>query len=125
MRLFAIFLLKRGSDESNLGTGFDYKWRKLSKDYCYYVTILQVNCLISILAASFSNEICKFIGGKRINFSQRRQYRSHCALAVLSDDSEHQSCYYLFEDRYGKSSRSKMYARYVARRTSSINLNKR
>nr|CAI5865414.1 unnamed protein product [Callosobruchus analis] len=40
--------------------------------------------LDSNLVESLNSEICKFAGGKRVNFSQKRQYQGRCSAAVVT-----------------------------------------
>lgn len=57
----------------------------------------------SNLAEQFNNVICKYISGKRVNFTQRRQYQGRCHLAALTYNTKRSSYYNLYKLKYGYS----------------------
>lgn len=57
----------------------------------------------SNLVEQFNSVISKYIGGKRVNYTQKRQYKSRSYLAALTYNTKHSSYYSLHRFNYGSS----------------------
>lgn len=70
----------------------------------------------SNLVEQFNSVISKYIGGKRVNFTQKRQYEGRCYLAALTYNTKRSSFYNLHKFNYGKSPCSRLTKKYERRR---------
>lgn len=68
------------------------------------------------MVEQFDNVICKFVGGKRINYCLRGQYQTRCSAAVVAFNSGKLYHYNMYKYNKEKSPTSRVYKRCEARR---------
>ncbi|KAK4886106.1 hypothetical protein RN001_002377 [Aquatica leii] len=78
----------------------------------------------SNIVEQFHSIVAKFIGGKRINFTNRRSYQSRCYASVVSHNTK-KTHYFLHKSMYGSSPGKIIKAMEIRRKLKSENLKKR